>query len=301
MKECPKCKAKADDDDIYCPECGTKLKTIKKETAKETGTRKITIRSIMKAIGIVVLLVILTNIFKNLVPAIIVVFLLLLWLNVINKLLTKMFNIELSLGVKILITIIIIFLSFMAASTMTSAPQAFRSPQTFESPREFIETKQAEFIQENDMVNTIKELEKVLREGDMGYLKGLLVSGKISKEVFLDLEIILFEKGSINIIFEIKSKDTQLITEKGIQGNSAMFEIKRILMYEDDSRASDMSKWKLEKYDGTWQIVFMEPPLSQLVFSGRGALSIKALPMCQEGTCLSPSKTAVQFENLRKI
>lgn len=290
MKECPKCGTKADDDDIYCPECGARLKTVKKGVSQQT--RKVTIWSFIKLVGIIVLLIILTNIFKNPAPAIIAVFLLLLWLNVINKLLTKMFNVELSLGVKILITILIIFLSFMAASTTATAP--LRVQQTFESPVEFIETKQEEFIQENDMVNTIRELEKILREGDIGYLKGMVVSGKISKEVFSDLEIIILEKGSIDVVFAITSKDIPSIAEKGIRGNTAIFEVKRVVMYEGGGRGSDVSKWRLEKYLDTWQIAFIDPPLSQLVFSGKGSLSIKTSPMCQEGTCLTPSKTAVQ-------
>lgn len=286
MKKCPKCGTKADDDDIYCPECGTKLKAVKKEI-KESVVKKITVWSILKIMGIIILLIITANIFKNPAPVIIAFFLLLLWLNVINKLLTKIFNIELSLGVKILITVAIIFLAFIATSQTTSIQPIV------ETQREVIRETREDILEENALFDGVKQLEKALRQGDWAFLDGLVVSNRISKEVYEDFAKVLNEKGSLNIVFEVKGE--------GIKKNWATLEVQRIIIYNDGGRQGDMSKWELTKYNGKWQLISMSPLLSDLVFSGRGALSIKTEPLCQNGICLTPAKTDVAIGSLRKI
>lgn len=168
MKTCQKCKAEIEKGDKYCPECGEKL---------VEEVRTITVWSIIKVIMIIVFFIIILNVLKQKQVALSVIFLLflilfVLWANVLNWFLKKVFNAEVSRGVKMIITAVLI-LVFLGAYFQSSPTKAIiAQPQYMEDPYLF------EFV---------LKLSNVIGSRDYGSLKQMLEEGAITQDVFEDI------------------------------------------------------------------------------------------------------------------
>ncbi|MDP2908663.1 MAG: zinc ribbon domain-containing protein [Nanoarchaeota archaeon] len=168
MRTCKKCGAEAEKGDRYCPECGEKL---------VEEVRTITVWSIIKVIIIIVFFIIILNVLKQKQVALPVMFFFfliffILWSNVLNWFLKKMFNAEVSRGVKMIVTAVLI-LVFLGAYFQSSPTKAIiAQPQYMEDPYLF------EFV---------LKLSNILESRDYGSLKRMLEEGAITQDVFDDI------------------------------------------------------------------------------------------------------------------
>lgn len=190
--KCQKCSAEIEKGDLYCPECGEKV-------VKEART--ITVWSIFKVLLVLISLIIMAHIFKNApgAPRIVILILTLLfilWSGILNWFLKKLFNIKISTGVKIAITIVVLLILFFGAkmATRTSTPTVNRiieRPPTGED--------------EVYMYNTVEEINHAFNYKNAGELKPMVEKGVITTEVFEDLKNLLIQSGRFTITLNPKN------------------------------------------------------------------------------------------------
>ena len=116
MRTCQKCGAEVERDDLFCPECGEKI-------SKEART--ITVWSVLKVVLFGLFFIILINVFKSgsgAPPVIIIIIgvLFIVWSGILNWFLQKLFNVKISTGVKLIITVAILLILFFAEARLTS-------------------------------------------------------------------------------------------------------------------------------------------------------------------------------------
>ncbi len=182
MRTCQKCGAEVEKDDKFCPECGEKV-------VKEA--RKITVSTVFKTIVMVIFFIILVNVLKSSnvvmsIPIILFGILFIVWAGILNSILKKLFNAEISTGVKIIITIVIalIFIIGMRqASTIKAAPIMVRP------------------VESNDMSFFINRLNEVMNTRDYSLLTAMMEEGAITPEVVEDLRM-LIDKNDFGINFK---------------------------------------------------------------------------------------------------
>lgn len=250
MSSCQKCGTKIESDDIYCPECGIKISLIKEP-------KKITINTILKALGGIIFFIILINIFKNnpLVAIIILIFFL-IWTNILNRILKKLFNVEISKGVKIIITIILIALLFFAGQQISSQPTS-KPKLSFERP-EIEGTLGYEFIE---------KINEVVRSKNYGLLKEMFEKGVMTKDVFEDVNNVIHNKAYSDMVFELQGQNYY-----GDQVNLVV----SVITHTNYGKVREQTSWMFQKKvnfentnDYRWILTAIKPRLSNLRLSTR--------------------------------
>lgn len=151
MKACNKCGIALEDDDQFCPECGSKASVVK-DTEKPVKKRKITLLSLVKFIFKVFIVFIAIAFISNGAGAIVFLALAItLWTPFFRRLLSR-HNIELSRGVKIVITIVIILLLIASLPKDDNKTQGRRAPTNYE------------ITDNNQIMRLFKEQEKAIMD-----------------------------------------------------------------------------------------------------------------------------------------
>ena len=245
MKTCQKCGAEAEKGDSYCPECGIKLKSLE--------TRKITIWTLIKIIASILLFIVFINIFKNQpLIAIVLLLLFLMWIGIVNKILQKLFNTQLSLGVKIVITVAFIILFLFAAQTskISTVKKEIR-PEFIMSTEEI----QKEEIQKHEVIQRIN---KAINSKDYGILEEMLEKNMIAPEVFEDILQILDSREYTNVRFSLKPQN--------IYKNNMELTVSTTLSTDYEEGISE-TMWFFEQTNRGWQLVKITPRLSEMRLS----------------------------------
>jgi len=247
MKTCQKCGAKAENDDTFCPECGTKIKDGKIAT-------KITVWSVLKLIASIIFFIIIINISKNNPPiAIILLILFLIWFNVINWVLKKIFNVELSIGVKILLTVLLVTL-FLIVGTVSfvgvTQPKISYASSTIEGTQAY---------------DFVKKINKLINSKDYGTLKEMLGKQVITQEVFEDISNLIDSRDYMEIDFRL--------VEQRDYGDRAELVV-MVTLHTDYEKTSEKTLWTFNRKvnfentnDFRWVLVKIAPKLSELKLS----------------------------------
>ena len=169
MRKCQKCGAEVEKDDSYCPDCGEKL-------AKET--KKVTVWIILKIIMMLFLFIVFIQLLKNNPPIGIVFFVLTItWTGILNWVLKKFFNVEVSIGVKIIITAIVVVL---LVSISQVSVQQIQRPQL-----KVMEEQAREFnFEQRELYSFVEKINQVIEARDYNSLEIMFKEGIISPEVF---------------------------------------------------------------------------------------------------------------------
>lgn len=242
MKTCQKCGARAENDDIYCPDCGTKLKAV-------GITKKITIWTIFKIIGLIIIFIIFINIFKtNPIIALFILVLFLVWTGIINAILKKLFNAELSIGVKIIITVIMITLLFFGTTKLEASRIA--KPDMIVKYEEPVETGEAQQF--------IEKINKAIGSRDYSVLKEMLERGTISTEVFTDLQLLLDNRDNMKVSLNLIAQN--------FQGDQAELIVETIIRTNYEEKGVKTT-WFFRKTNGGWHLFVIKPRLSDIKLS----------------------------------
>lgn len=216
MKVCQECGAKAENDDLYCPDCGTKIKD-------KEGTTKITVWGLIKIIAIVLLLIFNVAVFSSNPPLGIIIFLLLMiWFNIINRIIKKFFNAELSLGVKIILTVLLVVI-VISIGNVSQFSQPQRITQVYDD--------------ENYAEKFVNEIEHIVNSKDYNRLGDLRDENKISEHIFNEfLTLINSNSGDISFNFVRTNTNSQDV-------------VVMISMYNDFGYYVDeKTKWRYERF-----------------------------------------------------
>lgn len=173
MRVCQKCGAEVEKDDSYCPDCGAKLESV---------TKKVTVGTVFKILGIIFLFFIIIHFLKNNSPVGIFLLILFLIWGILNLVLKKLFNTEISTGVKIIITAVIIVIFLVAAQT--SKLEVAQAPQFR--------------YEEGDLYSFVDRINQIMEARDFESLKIMLKEDMISSDVFEEI-LELFESGDYSI------------------------------------------------------------------------------------------------------
>ncbi|MBU4502697.1 MAG: zinc ribbon domain-containing protein [Nanoarchaeota archaeon] len=239
MKVCQECGAKAENDDIYCPDCGTKIKD-------EKETKKITVLGLIKIIAIILLLIFNVAIFSSNPPLGIIIFIFfMIWANIINRIIKKFFNAEISLGVKIILTVLLIILVVFSISNV----KVSQTPKVIER-----------YDDENYAGQFVKDLERIVNSKDYNGLDDLRNQNKISEHIFNEF-LTLINSDSRDISFDFVRTDT-----------NSQDVVVMIRLYNDFGYyVEEKTKWDYEKsvyFEGEAQpkfvLVNIQPGLADL-------------------------------------
>lgn len=240
MRTCQKCGAEVEKNDIYCPECGEKV-------VKEA--RKITLLTIFKIAGMVLIFIILFNVFKQkAVPSVaIILFLILLfiWTGILNSVLKKLFNAEISTGVKIVVTIVIALI-FMIGMRQTSMTQ-IKIPPTQVMP-----------VGGNDMRNFIGRLNDVVNAKDNNLLTTMIEEGVIAPEVAEDIRTLINSKNDFNINFKVQSQS--------VNDNKAEVKVITVIKTQHGERTTGLM-FLFENAGPGWKLTAIQPRLQDIQLS----------------------------------
>jgi len=237
MIKCRKCGAEVEKGDAYCPECGTKIKV-----AKET--RKITVWTFLEVIGVIVFLIIFVNVFKYQPPmALILLALFLIWTGLLNGILKKLFNAEISTGVKIIVTVLIIVLFLMVAQQTSQ-----------------VQVSKVEMVPElkpldESIYTFVEKVEVMVESKDYEELKRMLEEGAISEEVFKDISSVM---GNENIRVSLDLVDKNL-NEKSLTVLAKMS--------SDREKGEGKTMWYFERTGDRWRLSSIRPRLSNIRLS----------------------------------
>ncbi|MBL7101061.1 MAG: hypothetical protein ISS23_03850 [Nanoarchaeota archaeon] len=246
MKTCQKCGAEAEKGDSYCPECGIKLKSLE--------TRKITIWTLIKIIASILLFIVFINIFKNQpLIAIVLLLLFLMWTGIANKILQKLFNTKLSLGVKIVITValIILFLFVAQTSKLSTTKKEIR-------PEFIMQTEEIMLTEEIQKHEVIQRINKAINSKDYGILEEMLGKNMITPDVFEDILQILNSREHTNVRLNLKSQN--------VYGNNMQLTVSTMLSTNYGEGRSE-TMWIFEQTNRGWKLIKITPRLSEIQLS----------------------------------
>lgn len=239
MRTCQKCGAEVEKDDKFCPECGENV-------VKETRT--ITVSTVFKTIAMIIFFIILVNVLKSSnvvmsIPVILFGILFIVWAGILNSILKKLFNAEISTGVKIVITIVIVLIFLIGmrqASTIKVAPTMVRP------------------IEGNDMSSFIDRLNNVMNTRDYKMLTAMMEEGTITPEVTEDIRILINNQKDFNINFKFQSQN--------VNDNKIDVNVMVIIQTLYEQRIEGV-QFFFERTDRGWMLVAIEPRLSNLKIS----------------------------------
>ncbi len=254
MRTCQKCGAEVEKDDKYCPECGEKV-------VKEA--RKITVSTVFKTIAMVIFFIILVNVLKSSnvvmsIPVILFGILFLVWSGILNSILKKLFNAEISTGVKIVMTIVIVLIfvfGMRQASTIKVAPVMVRP------------------VEGNDMRSFVDRLNNVMNTRDYSLLTAMMEEGAIAPEVAKDIRILINNQKDFNINFKFQGQNV----------NDNRIDAKVIVIIKTlyEERVEGV-QFFFERTDRGWILVAIEPRLSNIKlyksFEGELESKIRIVP-----------------------
>ncbi len=176
------------------------------------------------------------------IPVILFGILFIVWAGILNSILKKLFNAEISTGVKIIITIVIalIFIIGMRqASTIKAAPIMVRP------------------VESNDMSFFINRLNEVMNTRDYSLLTAMMEEGAITPEVVEDLRM-LIDKNDFGINFKFQGQNV----------NDNKIDVKVIVIIKTlyEERVEGV-QFFFERTDRGWTLIAIEPRLSNLKLS----------------------------------
>lgn len=238
MKTCQKCGAEVERDDSYCPDCGVKL---------ETATKKITVITVLKILGLILFFASFFYFFKN-TPLIAILFLILflIW-GVLNMVLKKLFNTEISTGVKMIITVAVIVIVIMGVR-QTSSMTAKISPLQ----PQFMEEARVHELNRAELEEQVMKLNDVTASRDYGLLESMLKEDKVSKEVFEDIHSMLESRKDFNMYF--KTQDLNFYE------NKAELRVMVIIRTDYEERLTG-ALFLLENTGLGWKLISIQPRL----------------------------------------
>jgi len=242
MRTCQKCRAEVEKDDKYCPECGEKV-------VKEART--ITVWSILKVLLVVIFFVIILNVFKSMSGAspilfIIIVIFFVVWSGILNWFLGKLFDVKISTGVKIAVTVVILLILFFGSkmATNTSVPTISKVAV---SPAGEADV---------ELYNLVGEVNSVLSSKDNRLLEVMVEKGEITSEVFEDLKNVITQAQDVSISFNPSGNNflgthAEMNTEVALRSGSNERKTGVVLVFE-------------KKGPTSWTLIKISPRLTDI-------------------------------------
>ncbi|MBM3199501.1 zinc ribbon domain-containing protein, partial [Candidatus Woesearchaeota archaeon] len=264
MSKCNKCGTEVEKGDTFCPECGAKV-------VIPSEPKTITIWSVIKFFLIIGVMAFIINIFTktgmNRGPGIILMFiLLLLWSGILNWFLRKLFNMQISTGVKIVATIVILALVFASSATNRSSLPT--------QPYYYKEGKRA--LDQNELYSFVQNLNEILANRDYKTLKNLVDEGRIPEHVYENLAKIMDSGDVVSVKLDPKA-------QRVMEGMSEVDIAVYIYNNKGEQRRSGVTMF-FENYGQGWRLKDIKPGLldvkvdkSFIDSSQRGIESTKAI------------------------
>jgi len=237
MRKCQKCGVEVEKDDLFCPDCGKKL-------TKET--KKVTVWTVIKVIAMILLFIVFVQLLKNNPPIGIVFFVLTVtWTGILNSVLKKLFNTEISTGVKIIITVVVIVLLVSVSQFQTTQLTGVR-----------VQEKASEFrYGEPNLYKLVERINRVIVANDHNSLEIMQKEDVISQDVFEGL-----------LKFLERRDDTQLILrpqDQRFHGDQAEMNIMVTVESGSNKRRAGVTFF-FEKTEHGWRLFAIKPDLLEV-------------------------------------
>jgi predicted nucleic acid-binding Zn ribbon protein len=242
MRTCQKCGAEVEKDDKFCPECGEKV-------VKEART--ITVGSILKVLLIVIFFIVLLNVFKSMSGASPILFLIfiiffIVWSGILNWFLKKLFDVKISTGVKLIITIAILLILFFGAKMATQRSVPMISSVS-ESPAGEVDV---------ELYNLVGEVNNVLSSKDNRLLEVMVEKGEITSEVFEDLKNVITQSQDVSISFNPRGNN--------FLGTHAEMNTEVLLRRDYNERKTGVVLVFEKKGPTSWTLIKISPKLTDI-------------------------------------